>query len=143
MRPLLQPSFVEIILNPNLPANSFSLPLLSYPPEVSYLLIDTMRLSILLPALASALAAAESLNITTLAARNNRSTLECWALEPDFAVSTESGTAGSKSLSLGPIGGSSNSSYSVIPAKFDGGRHNAPALQYVYPFPFTFELCSA
>jgi hypothetical protein len=32
-------------------------------------------------------------------------------------------------LNLGPIG--SNASYTVLPAGFDGGRHNAPAKQYV------------
>ncbi|KAJ5224053.1 hypothetical protein N7468_008595 [Penicillium chermesinum] len=91
-----------------------------------------MRLSILLLIVASTLATTEYLNITTLAARNNRSTLECWALEPGFKTSTESGTAGSKSLNLGPIGGSSNSTYGVIPANFNGGRHNAPTAQYAY-----------
>ncbi|KAJ6155132.1 hypothetical protein N7470_005698 [Penicillium chermesinum] len=90
-----------------------------------------MRLSILLLIVASTLATTEYLNITTLAARNNRSTLECWALEPGFKTSTESGTAGSKSLNLGPIGGSSNSTYGVIPANFNGGRHNAPTAQWV------------
>lgn len=90
-----------------------------------------MRLSIILPVIASTLAAAESFNVTALSARNSLSTLECWALEPSFKVSTESGTAGSKSLNLGPIGGTANSTYGVIPAKFNGGRHNAPTAQYV------------
>lgn len=91
-----------------------------------------MRLTIVFPVVASTLAAAESFNVTALSARNSLSTLECWALEPSFKVSTESGTAGSKTLNLGPIGGSGNSTYGVIPAKFNGGRHNAPTPQYVY-----------
>ncbi|KAJ9318308.1 hypothetical protein DTO271D3_1565 [Paecilomyces variotii] len=93
-----------------------------------------MRLSTLLPVfISSSLAAANTLNVTVLGARNNRSTLECWALEPGFKTSTESGTAGSMSLNLGPLGGQSagNSTYAVIPAKFDGGRHNAPTPQWV------------
>lgn len=92
-----------------------------------------MHLSIFLPVLMSALAAANTLNVTVLGARHNRSTLECWALEPGFVTSTQSGTAGSMSLNLGLIGGKSagNSTYAVIPANFDGGRHNAPTPQYV------------
>ncbi|KAJ9211761.1 hypothetical protein DTO166G4_6649 [Paecilomyces variotii] len=98
-----------------------------------------MRLSILLPVfISSSLAAANTLNVTVLGARNNRSTLECWALEPGFKTSTESGTAGSMSLNLGPLGGKSagNSTYAVIPAKFDGGRHNAPTPQFSFTLLF-------
>ncbi|KAJ5109034.1 hypothetical protein N7456_005709 [Penicillium angulare] len=81
----------------------------------------------------STLAAASTLNVTALGAENNVSTLECWALKPGFYTSTESGTAGSKSLNLGPLDGKNagNSTYSMIPGHFDGGRHNAPANQWV------------
>lgn len=68
-----------------------------------------------------------TLNVTTIGARNNASTLECWALEPGFAVSPQPGTAGAAMLPIGTLGG--NGSYSVVPAGFDGGRHNAPAAQ--------------
>ncbi|OQE25117.1 hypothetical protein PENSTE_c006G06752 [Penicillium steckii] len=93
-----------------------------------------MRISILAPFLASfALASAETLNVTVLGAHNNKSTLECWALQPGFQTSNTAGTSGTEVLNLGPVGGSQagNSSYSVLPAEFDGGRHNAPALQWV------------
>ncbi|KAJ5102616.1 hypothetical protein N7532_003145 [Penicillium argentinense] len=93
-----------------------------------------MRLSTILPFLASSsLAVASTLNVTVLGARNNRSTLECWALEPGFQTSTTAGTSGSEALNLGLIGGAQagNASYSVLPAKFDGGRHNAPTQQWV------------
>ncbi|KAJ5662743.1 hypothetical protein N7462_011669 [Penicillium macrosclerotiorum] len=92
-----------------------------------------MRLTSLTPILLSTLAAANTLNITVLGARHNRSTLECWALEPGFTTSSESGTSGSQALNLGPIGGGNagNATYTIIPAGFDGGRHNAPELQWV------------
>jgi hypothetical protein len=68
-----------------------------------------------------------TLNITVIGAHNNKSTLECWALEPGFTSSTQPGVAGSAQLSLGPVG--DNATYNIIPAQFDGGRHNAPARQ--------------
>ncbi|OQE43512.1 hypothetical protein PENCOP_c003G04369 [Penicillium coprophilum] len=70
-----------------------------------------------------------TLNITVLGARHNRSTLECWALQSGFETSVQPGQAGSAALDLGTIGG--NASFTVLPAGFDGGRHNAPALQWV------------
>lgn len=102
-----------------------------------------MRISTLAPFLASiALTSAETLNVTVLGARNNKSTLECWALQPGFQTSITPGTSGTEVLNLGPIGGSQagNSSYSVLPAEFDGGRHNAPALQYVYLCLYLFSI---
>lgn len=99
-----------------------------------------MRVSTLTPFLALAtLATANTLNITVLGTHNNQSTLECWAVEPGFETSTTAGTSGTEVLNLGPIGGmnAGNSSYSILPAGFDGGRHNAPALQYVSFFVFT------
>jgi hypothetical protein len=70
-----------------------------------------------------------TLNITVVGARNNQSILECWSLEPGFESSTQPGIAGSASLSLGPVGG--NATYTIVPAQFDGGIHNAPVRQYV------------
>ena len=92
-----------------------------------------MRVSAFLPFLGSTLAAANTLNVTVIGAHNNRSTLECWALEPGFKTSTQAGTSGAEMLNLGPLSGknAANSSLSVIPADFNGGRHNAPAKQYV------------
>lgn len=66
------------------------------------------------------------LNITALGAANNASTLECWQMDTPFAISTQQGTAGSAQLQLG---NTSTISYSVLPAQFDAGVHNAPANQ--------------
>lgn len=67
-----------------------------------------------------------NLNITALGAANNASTLECWQIDTPFAISTQQGTAGSAQLQLG---NTSTISYSVLPAQFDAGVHNAPANQ--------------
>ncbi|KAE8352363.1 hypothetical protein BDV28DRAFT_3711 [Aspergillus coremiiformis] len=72
---------------------------------------------------------ATTLNVTVIAAQNNQSTLECWALEPGFTSSTQSGTSGNPVLSLGI--GAKNMSYIMIPAHTDGGKHNAPTMQWV------------
>ncbi|KAJ5935154.1 hypothetical protein N7466_004701 [Penicillium verhagenii] len=92
-----------------------------------------MRLTTLLPILTSTIATASTLNVTVLGAQNNASTLECWALKPGFTTSSEAGTTGSKSLNLGPLDGkdANNSTYAIIPGKYDGGRHNAPVNQWV------------
>lgn len=42
---------------------------------------------------------------------------------------------------MGLVGG--NASFSILPARFDGGLHNAPALQYVSSFFFFFFLFSS
>ncbi|KAB8239408.1 hypothetical protein ETB97_004729 [Aspergillus alliaceus] len=78
---------------------------------------------------AAATTSPHTLNVTVIAAQNNHSTLECWALEPGFTPSTQSGTAGDPVLSLGA--GTRNMSYMIIPAHTDGGRHNAPTIQWV------------
>jgi hypothetical protein len=85
----------------------------------------------LLPALSSASQAdptlGSTLNVTVLGARHSRSTLECWALQPGFETSAQAGTSGSSVMNLGVATG--NATFTAIPAEFDGGRHNAPALQ--------------
>ncbi|ROV96569.1 hypothetical protein VMCG_07822 [Cytospora schulzeri] len=68
------------------------------------------------------------LNITALGAANNASTLECWQMDTPFAISTQQGTSGSAQLQLG---NASTMSYSVLPAQYDAGVHNAPANQWV------------
>ncbi|KAJ5123668.1 hypothetical protein N7448_009765 [Penicillium atrosanguineum] len=88
-----------------------------------------MRLTLLPLLLFSSLALGNTLNVTVLGAQNNISTLECWALLSGFKHSSEAGTAGSESLNLGKLGG--DSTYTILPAGFNGGRHNAPALQWV------------
>lgn len=73
-----------------------------------------------------------TLNVTVVGAQNNLSTLECWALEPGFEEADTPGVEGAEVLNLGVISG--NSTFSIIPANFDGGLHNAPALQYDLSF---------
>ncbi|KAJ5369816.1 uncharacterized protein N7496_005908 [Penicillium cataractarum] len=92
-----------------------------------------MRPTLFLPFFLSlAFGAANTLNITVINAQNNSSTLECWALEPGFQTSSQAGTTGTQALNLGPAGGAgTNATYTVLPAGFDGGRHNAPAKQWV------------
>lgn len=98
---------------------------------VSLKTLTTILSALAATATATATTSLNTLNVTVLSAKNNHSTLECWALEPSFKQSSTAGTAGSEVLNLGLVNG--NASYSILPAKFDAGGHNAPALQYV-PF---------
>ena len=66
-----------------------------------------------------------SLNVTTSTARNNVSILQCWSI-PGFAASATAGTSGALNLFLGNV---TNSSFTVIPPRFDGGVHVAPVPQ--------------
>ena len=68
-----------------------------------------------------------NLNLTTIAARDGQSVLQCWSI-PEFTQSATAGTAGALNLFLG---GTANASYTVIPPRFDGGLHTAPAPQQV------------
>src|SRR5262249_37645069 len=65
-----------------------------------------------------------SLNPRAISASNGASILECWQL-PGFVFSSVAGTIGALHLFLGDL---SNATYTVIPSRFDGGVHNAPAL---------------
>ncbi|KAL8652969.1 MAG: hypothetical protein Q9226_004035, partial [Calogaya cf. arnoldii] len=67
-------------------------------------------------------------NITAISAKNGASTIECWRLAAPFKSSTEAGVSGASFAQLGKAG---STSYALIPAKFDGGLHNAPIVQYV------------
>ncbi|GLA24908.1 hypothetical protein ACMYSQ_005970 [Aspergillus niger] len=70
-----------------------------------------------------------TLNITTLTAHNNQSVLECWALDPGYSTSAQAGVSGTAMLNLGPV--TSNATNLLIPGEYDGGRHNAPTIQWV------------
>ncbi|PLB54982.1 hypothetical protein P170DRAFT_470409 [Aspergillus steynii IBT 23096] len=72
-----------------------------------------------------------TLNITVIGAHNNQSTLECWALTPGFAHSTQPGTEQNMLQAMGPAAGGSNVSYMVIQPRTDNGLHNAPTAQWV------------
>lgn len=81
---------------------------------------------------ASGSSAPSSLNITALTAVNKSSVLECWSLTPGFSTSAQPGTTGAATVGIGALGSSTdNSTFSVLPAQFNGGQHNAPAKQYV------------
>jgi hypothetical protein len=66
-----------------------------------------------------------SLNLTAISASYGASILECWQL-PGFVASSVAGTVGALNLFLGDT---SNATFTVIPSRFDGGIHNAPAVQ--------------
>ena len=66
------------------------------------------------------------LNITTIGAAHGQSTLECWQLSAPFVQSSQAGTSGAVIAQLGESG---LMSYTLIPPQFDGGLHNAPAVQ--------------
>ena len=68
------------------------------------------------------------LNITTIAAASGKSILECWQLSAPFVQSSQAGTSGAAVAQLGETGATS---YTLLPPEFDGGLHNAPAVQYV------------
>ncbi|QDS68352.1 hypothetical protein FKW77_010718 [Venturia effusa] len=68
-----------------------------------------------------------SLNVTAIASRDGASVIECWQI-PGFKASADKGTIGSLSLFLGDV---ANATYTVLPPRFDGGVHNAPANQFV------------
>lgn len=68
------------------------------------------------------------LNITTVTAANGLSALECWQLSAPLTQSSTPGTSGALTTQLGESGASS---FTSIPPHFDGGLHNAPAVQYV------------
>ncbi|MCJ1363973.1 hypothetical protein MMC16_003082 [Acarospora aff. strigata] len=82
----------------------------------------------LLQLFASTNAALTFLNLTAISTTNGESTLECWQLSDPFTVSNQAGTTGTAVQQLGNV---ANASYVVLPARFDGGLHNAPAVQYV------------
>ena len=85
------------------------------------------------------------LNITAIAAANGKSKIECWQLSAPFLQSSQAGTSGAAIVQLGETGATS---YGLLPPKFDGGFHNAPAVQYVlnsalsYPSLYLFHILS-
>lgn len=75
----------------------------------------------------------QGLNITTLTANAKKeSVIECWKVA-DLAVSDTPGIEGAL---VAPLAAPNKLNYFTIPPKFDGGLHNAPVVQCVFPFPF-------
>ena len=78
-------------------------------------------------AVATASPVPKLLNITTIGSNTrNESTLECWQMEAPFVASTTAGVSGAV---VAQLGDTDMTSFGVIPARFDGGLHNAPAVQ--------------
>ena len=73
-----------------------------------------------------AVSVSRHINLTTTAAENGASVLQCWQLDAPFVTSTEKGTAGAMVAQLGNL---SNASYSIVAAGSNGGNHVAPAVQ--------------
>lgn len=84
----------------------------------------------------------QPLNITTLTANANKESIfECWSVA-DLKVSAEPGVQGALIARLAP--GAALNLFN-IPARFDGGLHNAPVIQWVslltpYHFPRSASL---
>ncbi|KAL9125698.1 MAG: hypothetical protein Q9217_005143 [Psora testacea] len=70
----------------------------------------------------------KNLKLTAISAKDGASTIECWQLSAPFGSSSQAGTVGAVFTRLGDTG---NTSYTILPPKFDGGLHTAPAVQYV------------
>lgn len=67
------------------------------------------------------------LNITSIATNDKKeSVLECWQLAAPLKVSSTAGAAGSDFAMLGNL---TKTSFGVVPGKFNGGLHTAPAAQ--------------
>jgi len=70
--------------------------------------------------------APQNLQLTAISAKDGGSTIECWELAAPFVVSSQTGITGAAFAQLGEAG---TISYAIIPAKYDGGLHNAPQIQ--------------
>ena len=86
-------------------------------------------LSLLLHLLNETSAIPSYLNLTAISATNSASTLECWQLADPFTVSSTPGTVGT---AIQQPGNASNASFTILPPRFDGGIHCAPAVQSVF-----------
>lgn len=68
-----------------------------------------------------------SLNITAITTNGNGSSIfECWSLCAPLETTTQPGLVGAASSFLGNL---ANMTYTVTPAGFNSGDHNAPANQ--------------
>lgn len=65
---------------------------------------------------------------------SNASALQCWRFTTPASVSTDAGTSGSATFAFT---NTTETVYTVIPPRFDGGTHRAPRPQYdSLAFPF-------
>lgn len=66
------------------------------------------------------------LNVTAITAKDGTSTIECWRLAAPFVVSTGAGIMGA---AFAPLANAGAVSFGIVPAKYNGGFHNAPQVQ--------------
>ena len=86
-------------------------------------------------AIAATIPNPKTVNITTIATNAQKeSILECWRLDAPLVASSAAGTAGAVFAQLGQT---SSASWGLIPPGFNGGIHNAPAVQWVNPVVFS------
>ncbi|KAF3040667.1 hypothetical protein E8E12_002767 [Didymella heteroderae] len=69
------------------------------------------------------------LTAPALVTLNNLTTIQCWRLATPFATSNTPGTNGAKAAVISNV---TNLAYTVLPPRFDGGLHTAPAPQIVH-----------
>ncbi|PVI04042.1 hypothetical protein DM02DRAFT_640256 [Periconia macrospinosa] len=69
------------------------------------------------------------LTVTAIVTKNNNSAFECWQLTEPFRRSSVPGISGTQIVT---ISNNTNLAYTILPPRFDGGLHNAPAPQIVH-----------
>ncbi|KAK4955944.1 hypothetical protein LTR10_006883 [Elasticomyces elasticus] len=80
--------------------------------------------------LLSIAAAADSFLQATALVTNaqNHTELQCWKFNTPLNISSAAGTSGAATFTFT---GTTKTTYTVLPGRFDGGTHNAPAPQLV------------
>ncbi|KAF2156651.1 hypothetical protein K461DRAFT_234334, partial [Myriangium duriaei CBS 260.36] len=68
------------------------------------------------------------LTTTAIVTHNDSSAFECWKFQNPLLTSSIGGIAGAKSLKFNTT---TSTAYTIIPPRFDGGKHNAPVPQLV------------
>ncbi|KAF2183209.1 hypothetical protein K469DRAFT_476043, partial [Zopfia rhizophila CBS 207.26] len=69
------------------------------------------------------------LTATALVTKNNNSVFECWQLTEPFKRSSVPGVSGTQ---VATISNNTNFAYTILPPRYDGGLHTAPAPQLVH-----------
>jgi len=94
--------------------------------HVSFLQFLLLQLFLAIMAANEVKGAPQNLQLTAISAKDGASTIECWELAAPFVASSKTGIMGVIFAQLGKAG---NVSYAIIPAKYDGGLHDAPQIQ--------------
>ncbi|KAF1958511.1 hypothetical protein CC80DRAFT_546741 [Byssothecium circinans] len=69
------------------------------------------------------------LTATAIVTKNNNSAFECWQLTEPFRRSSVPGVSGTQ---VATISNNTNFAYTILPPRYDGGIHTAPAPQLVH-----------